>query len=180
MKPLQFYFTNTKTENFMGLFSWLKKTGNSASNKAGEAANTAKEVANEAANAAYEARLADQKKVMLTGLVDSLGVGVQNFDLEYHNGTATVYGQVNSDANKNMIHTALSNADGITSVDNRISVVAPAMQTYVVKSGDSLSKIAKAHYGDPMKYKEIFAANTDILDDPNKIFPGQELKIPNL
>ena len=167
----------------MGLFSWLKKTGANASNAAGDAANSAKNAANnanEAANKAFEAKLAGQKKVMLTGLVDSLGIDIENFDLDYKDGQVAVYGQVSSDTEKSMVVSALQNADGIRFVDNRISVTAPAVQTYTVKSGDSLSKIAKEFYGDPMKYKEIFAANTDILEDPNKIFPGQELKIPSL
>lgn len=50
---------------------------------------------------------------------------------------------------------------------------------HTVEKGESLSKIAKAYYGDPMMYKQIFAANTDILKDPNMIHPGQELIIPN-
>jgi nucleoid-associated protein YgaU len=49
-----------------------------------------------------------------------------------------------------------------------------------VKPGDSLSKIAKREYGDASKWKLIFAANTDILKDPDKIFPGQKLKVPPL
>jgi nucleoid-associated protein YgaU len=49
---------------------------------------------------------------------------------------------------------------------------------HTVERGDSLSKIAKEYLNDPMAYKKIFAANTDVLDDPNKIFPGQELTIP--
>jgi nucleoid-associated protein YgaU len=55
---------------------------------------------------------------------------------------------------------------------------AQASETYVVKSGDSLSKIAKQYYGNGNEWKRIFEANTDILKDPNKIFPGQKLKIP--
>lgn len=47
-----------------------------------------------------------------------------------------------------------------------------------VKSGDSLSKIAKREYGDANKWELIFDANKDILKDPNKIFPGQKLKLP--
>lgn len=55
-----------------------------------------------------------------------------------------------------------------------------ATKVYEVKSGDSLSKIAKREYGDANKWPEIFEANKDILKDPNKIFPGQKLKIPPL
>lgn len=53
-----------------------------------------------------------------------------------------------------------------------------AATVYVVKSGDSLSKIAKAQYGDAGAWPRIFEANKDILKDPDKIFPGQKLKIP--
>ena len=51
---------------------------------------------------------------------------------------------------------------------------------YTVQSGDSLSKIAKAHYGDPQKYMIIFNANQPMLTDPDKIYPGQSLRIPPL
>jgi nucleoid-associated protein YgaU len=54
----------------------------------------------------------------------------------------------------------------------------PYTQTYVVKKGDSLSKIAEEVYGDKMLYPKIFEANRDILTDPNKIKPGQKLRIP--
>ncbi len=51
-------------------------------------------------------------------------------------------------------------------------------RTYVVQSGDTLSKIAKEYYGDAGKYMDIFNANTDKLSDPDKIQVGQELVIP--
>ena len=51
-------------------------------------------------------------------------------------------------------------------------------QTYTVKSGDTLSKIAKEHLGDANAYMAIFEANRDQLNDPDKIKPGQVLKIP--
>ncbi|MBN6102804.1 LysM peptidoglycan-binding domain-containing protein [Xanthomonas sp. CFBP 8703] len=51
-------------------------------------------------------------------------------------------------------------------------------QVYVVKSGDSLSQIAKLHYGDGNAWTRIFEANRDVLDDPDKIYPGQTLKLP--
>jgi nucleoid-associated protein YgaU len=54
----------------------------------------------------------------------------------------------------------------------------PYAQFYVVKTGDSLSKIAEEFYGDKMLYPKIFEANRDQLTDPNKIKPGQKLRIP--
>ena len=52
-------------------------------------------------------------------------------------------------------------------------------QTYTVKKGDSLSKIAKSLYGDASKWRRIFEANRDIIKDPDLIYPDQVLKIPN-
>jgi len=51
-------------------------------------------------------------------------------------------------------------------------------RTYTVKSGDTLSSIAEEFYGDPDRFRTIFQANRNILDDPDEIFPGQELRIP--
>ena len=53
-----------------------------------------------------------------------------------------------------------------------------APQTYTVQSGDTLSAIAKQFYGSSSKYNSIFEANRDILDNPDRIKPGQILKIP--
>ena len=57
----------------------------------------------------------------------------------------------------------------------------PSMSTgriYVVVSGDSLSKIAKREYGDAQKWPKIYEANRNIIKDPDLIYPGQELRIP--
>jgi len=51
-------------------------------------------------------------------------------------------------------------------------------KTYVVVKGDSLSKIAKREYGDANKWRTIYEANNDLIKDPDLIYPGQELKIP--
>lgn len=53
-----------------------------------------------------------------------------------------------------------------------------ATKVYVVVSGDSLSKIAKREYGNANEWNRIYEANRDLLKDPDKIFPGQKLKIP--
>jgi len=59
------------------------------------------------------------------------------------------------------------------------STAPSAEQTYTVVSGDSLSKIAKHFYGEAHKWRQIFDANRDILDDQDMIQPGQTLKIPS-
>jgi nucleoid-associated protein YgaU len=53
-----------------------------------------------------------------------------------------------------------------------------AQRTYTVQAGDSLSKISKQFYGNANDYNKIFEANRDVLSDPDKISPGQTLKIP--
>jgi nucleoid-associated protein YgaU len=55
----------------------------------------------------------------------------------------------------------------------------PTEQTYTVASGDSLSKIAHKFYGDAKEWRRIFEANRDVVKDPDRIFPGQKLKIPS-
>lgn len=55
-----------------------------------------------------------------------------------------------------------------------------ASSTYTVVSGDSLSQIAKRHYGDASKWKAIFEANRDLITNPDLIHPGQVLTLPQL
>jgi nucleoid-associated protein YgaU len=57
---------------------------------------------------------------------------------------------------------------------------AAQQETYTVKAGDSLSKIAKHHYGDAGKWHAIFEANRDLIKNPDLIYPGQVLKLPAL
>jgi nucleoid-associated protein YgaU len=54
----------------------------------------------------------------------------------------------------------------------------PAVKTYVVQKGDSLSKIAKDEYGNANAWQKIYEANRDIIKNPDLIYPGQTLKIP--
>jgi len=53
-------------------------------------------------------------------------------------------------------------------------------QYYLIKSGDTLSAIAKQFYGDANKYQAIFDANREVIKDANLIFPGQKIRIPKL
>lgn len=61
----------------------------------------------------------------------------------------------------------------VTSTEQRVDE-----QQYTVQKGDNLSKIAKNLLGDANAWKQIFEANSDVLENPDKIFPGQVLKIP--
>ena len=66
----------------------------------------------------------------------------------------------------------------VSSTEDITSSTAPSDQTYTVEKGDTLSHIAKQFYGKANKWNAIFEANRDQLDDPDKIQPGQVLKIP--
>jgi nucleoid-associated protein YgaU len=72
--------------------------------------------------------------------------------------------------------------NGIAEVDDNLEVLNPAPEAvfYTVQKGDTLSLIAKAQYGDMMKYPVIFEANKPMLTHPDKIYPGQVLRIPAL
>lgn len=70
------------------------------------------------------------------------------------------------------VRSAVSSSDRITG--------GAGVRTYTVVAGDTLSHIARAHYGKASRWKAIFEANRDQLDDPDRIFPGQVLKLPEL
>ncbi|MFO1302763.1 MAG: peptidoglycan-binding protein LysM [Burkholderiales bacterium] len=96
--------------------------------------------------------------------------------------TVTLYGVAPDQATKEKIALCAGNVAGVTAVNNMMSVdqSAPEATYYTVVSGDNLSKISKAHYGDPNKYMVIFEANRPMLQHPDKIYPGQVLRIPPL
>ena len=72
------------------------------------------------------------------------------------------------------------NINGVAQVESNLSVTeaAPEPVFYTVKSGDTLGAIAQTFYGSAGRYPEIFEANKPMLSDPNKIYPGQNLRIP--
>jgi len=105
-------------------------------------------------------------------------VGMQGA-AEEANGRLQFKGTVTSEDDKNKIWDALKSVPTWKDELNaQIDVVAPAAVTYTVQSGDTLSKIAKAHLGDANAYMKIFDANKDKLSDPDKIQVGQVLTIP--
>lgn len=96
--------------------------------------------------------------------------------------TASVFGVAADQATKEKVALCAGNVAGVTGVNNMMSVdqSAPEAKYYTVVSGDNLSKISKAQYGDPNKYMVIFDANKPMLTHPDKIYPGQVLRIPPL
>jgi nucleoid-associated protein YgaU len=96
--------------------------------------------------------------------------------------TVSVFGVAPDQATKEKIALCCGNVSGVAAVNNMMSVdqSEPEGTYYTVVSGDTLSKIAKNAYGDPNKYQRIFEANTPMLKHPDKIYPGQVLRIPPL
>lgn len=122
------------------------------------------------------------KNLLLENMVNSLGIDIKNLKVELYKDNVTVFGEVNSQSDMEKVILAVGNVKGVASVESKMVVKSaePASILYEVRSGDTLSKIAKAHYGDPMKYELIFKANQPLLKDPDKIYPGQVLRIPNI
>ncbi|MGB1247235.1 MAG: peptidoglycan-binding protein LysM [Chitinophagales bacterium] len=135
----------------------------------------------------------EEAQVVERAKADHLLKRIKQFNLRSDSVEATLQGDVltltgtvDTEKEKNRIIMAMGNYRGIAKVDDRIVVeeaccdVPLEKQFYTVKSGDSLSKISKAVYGDANKYNVIFEANKPMLSDPNLIYPGQNLVIPVL
>jgi nucleoid-associated protein YgaU len=94
--------------------------------------------------------------------------------------TATVSGEAADQATREKIVLCCGNVEGVDKVDDRMTVAQPEpeAQYYTVVRGDTLSKIAKQYYGNANAYMPIFEANKPMLTHPDKIYPGQVLRIP--
>ena len=94
--------------------------------------------------------------------------------------TVSVFGVAPDQATKEKIALCCGNVAGVAKVNNMMSVdqSAPESTYHTVVSGDTLSKISKQFYGDANKYNQIFEANKPMLKSPDKIYPGQNLRIP--
>ncbi len=147
----------------MGIFDFLKDVGEKL---------TGRDEKDEKDDAAMESAIARHVK--------ELGLEPEAFRVSYQAGTATLHGTVATQAAKERIILAAGNVHGVSRIDDRLTVKAPAPEAtfYTVKSGDTLSKIAREHYGDAGRYPEIFEANKPMLKDPDKIYPGQVLRLP--
>jgi len=110
-------------------------------------------------------------------------LNVQAGDVKEENGLLKVWGTANTPYEKNLIWDEIKKVGGENPTDIMADIKVADTSIYAkhtVKSGESLSKIAKHYYGKPMKYTAIFEANRNVLKNPDLIHPGQELVIPNL
>jgi len=118
----------------------------------------------------------------LLDYVKQLGLTYNKLKLSVTDDDVKVEGEVAAQEDAEKIILAIGNVEGVDQVDNLMTVATPAPQAkfYTVVSGDTLSKISKEFYGDANKYNTIFEANKPMLTHPDKIYPGQVLRIPNL
>ncbi|MBT8082859.1 MAG: peptidoglycan-binding protein LysM [Gammaproteobacteria bacterium] len=118
--------------------------------------------------------------------------GIKNLDVQFDDGTVTLCGDCGSQAVREQAILIAGNvagvekivADDLTAPEPKPAAPeAPAepeekAEIYEIVSGDTLGGIAKKYYGKGSAYMKIFEANRDIIDDPNKIYPGQKIRIP--
>ena len=163
----------------MGLISFIKEAGEKLFSR-GDAQPSAPAAA--APSTAEVGQLTDKAGAAIANYVRSQGLQVDDLKVGFDssNGTVTVAGQVADQATREKVVLCCGNVANVTSVNDQLTVLKsePESQWYTVASGDTLSKISKQFYGDANKYPQIFEANKPMLSSPDKIYPGQVLRIP--
>ena len=144
----------------MGVWSFVKDAGKSLFGGTAEAAD-----------APQEEVLKQEVKVL--GL-DTTGMDIKVGD----DGKVTVSGKAVSQEMKEKVILAVGNVEGVGEVHDDVPDAGAAPVFHEVKKGDTLSAIAKKTLGNANRYNEIFEANRPMLSHPDKIYPGQMLRIP--
>ena len=157
----------------MGTFNFVQEAGSKVGLGESPSATAAEAAKDEELHELREGN----KLLRFIGAVD---LGVEDPKVMYDDGVATVWGSAPSQRVKETTILAIGNVAGVASVDDRMEVVeaAAAAVFYTVRKGDTLGGIAKEQLGAGKRYTEIFEANQPLLKDPNLIYPGQVLRIP--
>ena len=128
-----------------------------------------------------------EKSNQLKHAITSLDLVVADLSIEVADDAVKIWGEAADLATKEKVVLVAGNTNGVASVEDNMSVKEVAVieeaamaQFHTVESGDTLGKIAKEYYGNAMKYPVIFEANKPMLSHPDKIYPGQVLRIPPL
>ncbi len=123
----------------------------------------------------------DDAPTKIKAAIEEDNPGVDGLDVGYSGGKVTLKGKAKSAEAMEKAVLMAGNVKGVTDVDTS-ALEAPAPEPdvvyYTVQSGDTLSKIAKAHLGDAMAYPKIFEANREVIKDADLIYPGQKIRIP--
>lgn len=120
-------------------------------------------------------------KEKLKQQVEDYGLNTQGVEIDVDDeGIVTIAGEAVSQETKEKIILAVGNVEGVGGVKDEAGsgIGGRESQFHTVVSGDSLSAISKKYYGTWKLYPEIFEANKPMLADPEKIYPGQVLRIP--
>jgi nucleoid-associated protein YgaU len=128
-----------------------------------------------------------EKSEQLRDAIKALELEVADLSIEVDDDAVKIWGETADLATKEKVVLVVGNTNGVASVDDNLTVAeievieeALMAQFHTVESGDTLGKIAKNYYGNAMKYPVIFEANKPMLSHPDKIYPGQVLRIPPL
>jgi len=164
----------------MGLFSFVKSAGAKLlgmdDEKEIEKQAKAEALAAEQREKLRRLRVAARLRQHLQGL----GLEIENPEIDFDGEKITIGGKVASQELREKVILAVGNHEGVSEVEDKIEVEAkePEATFYTVVRGDTLSGIAKKHYGNANKYMVIFEANKPMLEHPDRIYPGQVLRIP--
>lgn len=165
----------------MGLMSFFKDAGEKLfGHKDAAAASSADAATPAAQGVTTESNRSDAQAI--ADYIAAHGLSGQDLRVSFDGatGTVTVSGVVADQATKEKILLCCGNVRGVAAVDDQLTVEQPADESrfHTVARGDTLSAIAKQYYGNAGDYMKIFEANKPMLGDPNKIYPGQSLRIP--
>jgi nucleoid-associated protein YgaU len=165
----------------MGLLSFIKEAGEKLFHPGATTASTAS-TAPATAPAPDVAALNQTASDAIKKYIATQNLPADSLDVQYDGASSTVIvgGSVPDQETREKIVLCCGNVSSVEKVDDRMTVETPADEAryYTVKSGDNLSKISKEMYGDANRYTEIFEANKPMLKNPDKIYPGQMLRIP--
>lgn len=109
--------------------------------------------------------------------------GMDNIETRTEDGKFKVWGTLDTQYQKDIVWDKIKKIGGEVPTDLMADLKVADSSVYhrhTVTKGETLSKIAEHYYGDPMKYKEIYSANRDKIDNPDMIYPDQEFVIPNI
>ena len=122
------------------------------------------------------AEAAEPDADVLAKEVEELGLDATGLDITVEDGKVKVSGEAVSQEMKEKVILAVGNVEGVAEVEDTVSGDDPVFHT--VEKGDTLWAISKKALGDGNRYNEIFEANKPMLTHPDKIYPGQVLRIP--